>query len=87
MSDFGEMMKDLREHRQAINAKRREENTEWVEALAKKYNIELHWFTPYHVRISGDEGSIDYYPTSGKIALRGYVDGKAEWVKECFKRR
>jgi len=87
MSDFGELMKDLREHRQAVNSKRRDENTAWIKALAEKYDtIALHWFTPYHVRVSGKEGSLDYYPTSGKIVLRGYIDRNTDWVKECFKR-
>lgn len=86
MSDYGELMHDLREEKQRRNAKRLEENTAKVKALAEKYGLGLHWFTPYHVRISGKEGSIDYYPTSGKIAPHGFVDRNAEWVKEFFKK-
>lgn len=79
-------MHDLREEKQRRNAKRLEENTAKVKALAEKYGVGLHWFTSYHVRISGKEGSIDYYPTSGKIVMRGYIDRNAEWVKKMLKK-
>lgn len=86
MSDYGELMHDLREEKQRRNEKRREENTAKVKALAEKYGLGLHWFTPYHVRISGKEGQLDYYPTSGKVARRGHIDSNAEWVKQIFKK-
>lgn len=59
----------LRENKQRRNAQAREERTPAINAL-KAEGFRVHWFTPYHCRVTfsmeGWIGEIDLFPTAGK---------------------
>lgn len=72
---MGDGWRDHKEFIRAKKEKRRDENTKIIEGVVAryedKYDMGIHWITPYQARVFFEGGGFDFYPTSGKVCEKG----------------
>jgi hypothetical protein len=82
MSEYGEMCKDMREHRKTVNAERLSRNTRQIDELPSLgFTVEL--LTSFHFRING---KLDLFPTNRRFHnLQTQQRGRYKYAVDCVR--